>query len=81
MKMSVTEFKAKCTQVLREVATHPYTVEITNRGRVIAVVSPPAPPKAPDPNTFWGSMKGTVLYIDPNFDEPMGDDEWEAAHE
>jgi prevent-host-death family protein len=81
MKMSVTEFKAKCTQVLREVATHPYTVEVTNRGKVIAVVSPPAPQEAPDPKTFWGSAKGTVIYIDPDFDEPMGDDEWEAAHE
>ena len=34
MKMSVSEFKAKCTQVVREVATHPYMVEITNRGTV-----------------------------------------------
>lgn len=79
MKMSVTEFKAKCTQVLREVATHPYSVEITNRGKTIAVVS--APPPEPKVNPLWGSMKGTVLYIDPNFDEPMGDDEWEAAKE
>ena len=81
MKMSVTEFKAKCTQVLREVATHPYTVEVTNRGKVIAVVSAPAPQSVPDPKTFWGSGKGTVTYIAPDFDEPVGDDEWEAAHE
>ena len=41
MKLSISEFKAKCTQVVREVATHPYTIEITNRGKVVAVVSPP----------------------------------------
>ncbi len=79
MKMSVTEFKAKCTQVLREVATHPYTVEVTKRGKTIAVVS--APPPEPKVNPLWGSMKGTVLHIDPNFDEPLGDEEWEASKE
>ena len=29
------------TAVLREVETHPYTVEVTRRGRVVAVVAAP----------------------------------------
>jgi len=80
MKMPVSEFKAKCTQVLREVATHPYTVEVTNRGKVIAMVSSAKPEKKLDAKEFWGSLKGTVAYISPDFDEPLGDEEWKAAH-
>ena len=76
MRMSVTDFKARCTQVVREVATQPYTVEITNRGKVVAVVSPPITTTA-DPASFWGSLKGSVIYMAPDFDEPMEDD-WEA---
>ena len=41
--MAVSEFKAKCTHVLRDVATEYMTVEITNHGKVIAVVEPPKP--------------------------------------
>lgn len=78
MKMSVSEFKAKCTQVVREVATHPHTVEITNRGKVVAVVSPPVS-KGADPKEFWGSLKGSVTYIAPDFDEPMRARDWDAA--
>jgi prevent-host-death family protein len=80
MKMPVSEFKAKCTQVLREVATAPYTVEVTKRGKVIAVVSSAKPEKDPDPNEFWGSLKGTVTYVSPDFDKALGDEDWEAAH-
>ena len=79
MKMSVSEFKAKCTQVVREVATHPYTVEITNRGRVVAVVSPPPLEEQENPGVFWGSLKGSVSYMAPDFDEPLGEEDWEAA--
>lgn len=79
MKVSVSHLKAKCTQIVREVAAHPCSVEITNRGRVVAVLSPPPPQGRPNPRKFWGSLKGTVSYIAPDFDEPMGDEEWEAA--
>ena len=79
MKISVSEFKARCTQVVREVATHPYTVEITNRGKVVAVLSSPPPAAPENPCEFWGSLGGSVTAIAPDFDEPIGDAEWEAA--
>jgi len=79
MRMPVSEFKAKCTKVLREVATKPYTVEVTSRGAVIAVVSAPKPEKKPDPKDFFGSLKGTVSYISDDFDEPLGEEEWAAT--
>jgi prevent-host-death family protein len=77
MKVSVSEFKAKCTHILREVATQPYTVEITKRGKVVAVVSQPQQEDGNNP--AWGALKGTVLSVSPAFDEPLGEDEWEAA--
>lgn len=79
MKMSVTEFKAKCTQVLREVASKPYTVEITKRGKVVAIVSPPVEEPPPDVNPAWGCLRGTITYMAPDFDEPMDDTEWDAC--
>jgi len=54
MKMSVSEFKAKCTWVLREVSTEYKTVEVTNHGKVIAVVESPKPEKKHAPKTFFG---------------------------
>ena len=43
MQMSISEFKAKCTQVVREVGTKYQIVELTNRGKVVAQVVPPEP--------------------------------------
>lgn len=77
MKMSVSEFKAKCTHVLREVAAEYKTIEVTNHGKVIAVVEPPKPQTKLNP--AWGSMKGKVTFISPDFDEPLGDKDWEAS--
>ena len=40
MEMSVTEFKAKCTKVFRDIEKQKKPVQITRRGKVIAVVQP-----------------------------------------
>lgn len=37
MKMSVSEFKAKCTHVLHEVAAEYKTIKVTNCGKTIAL--------------------------------------------
>ena len=78
MQMSISEFKAKCTQVVREVGTKYQTVELTNRGKVVAQVVPPEPETKPDPRSFFGSLRGTVAY-QPGWDEPLGEDDWEAC--
>ena len=78
MQMSISEFKAKCTQVVREVGTKYQTVELTNRGKVVAQVVPPKPEAKPDPQSFFGSLRGTVEY-QPGWDEPLGEDDWEAC--
>ena len=78
MKMSISEFKAKCTQVVREVGVEYQAVELTNRGKVVARLVPPAVDEKPDPNQFFGSLKGTVSY-QPGWDAPLGDEDWEAC--
>lgn len=79
MRMPISEFKAKCTHVLREVAKRPYNVEITNRGRVIAVVSPPQPERKPDPKKFLGSLAGTASYVGDIVSPAVKEKDWEAC--
>ncbi len=78
MRMSISEFKAKCTQVVREVGTKYKTVALTNRGKVVAHVVPPQPEAQPDPQSFFGSLRGTVAYQS-GWDDPLGEDDWEAC--
>lgn len=61
-EIPVTEFKAHCTQILREVADVPYTV--TRRGKPIAVITSVKETGEEKPKTieeFMGCMKGSVI--------------------
>ncbi len=79
MKMSVSNFKAKCTQVLREVAETYGTVEVTNHGRVVAVVEAPKPAKRKDPKKFFGSLTGTASHMGDIVAPAVREKEWDAA--
>ena len=78
MKMSISEFKAKCTQVVREVGAEYRTVDLTNRGKIVAHIVTSEPETKPDPKNFLGSLKNTVVYLD-GWDEPLGEEDWEAC--
>ena len=78
MQVAVSEFKSKCTKILRNVFNTGQVVEITRRGKVMAIVTPPGPDKKPDPEEFLGCLSGTVSYF-PGWDEPLGEGEWEAC--
>jgi len=78
MQVAVSEFKSKCTKILRNVFSTGQVVEITRRGKVMAIVTPPGPDKKPDPEEFLGCLSGTVSYF-PGWDEPLGEGEWEAG--
>ena len=45
MQVAVSEFKSKCTKILRNVFNTGQVVEITRRGKVMAIVTPPGPDK------------------------------------
>jgi antitoxin (DNA-binding transcriptional repressor) of toxin-antitoxin stability system len=78
MKISVSEFKTKCTKIIRDVENLNQTVEITKRGKIVAIVTPPASPKEIDPHEFLGCLHGTVTYA-PDWDQSLGDKDWEAC--
>ncbi len=79
MKMSVSDFKAKCTQVLREVAETYGTVEVTNRGKVVALVEAPKPAKRKDPKKFFGSLAGTASHVGDIVSPAVRGKEWDAS--
>ena len=79
MKMSVSEFKAKCTWVLREVSTEYKTVEVTNHGKVIAVVESPKPDKKHGAKKFLGSLAGTASHVGDIVSPAASAKEWDAA--
>ena len=66
--MSVSEFKAKCLRLLRDVET----VVITRRGRPVAEIVPPRKAKRPLRGMWKDSVKilGDIVYF--------SDAEWEA---
>jgi hypothetical protein len=76
-RIPISEFKAHCTALLREMRVKPRRWQITNRGEVIAEVGPPETLKDPDPKEWLGSLRGTVTYL-PGWDQPEEADSWEA---
>lgn len=76
MKVAVSEFKAKCTRMFRDVEELRETIEVTRRGKVIAIIQPPETGKT-DPAEFLGCLQGTVSFA-PDWDDPLGEDDWDA---
>jgi prevent-host-death family protein len=79
MKMSVSSFKAKCTHVMREVAEKYGTVEVTNRGKVVAVIEAPKPARKKNPRSFFGSLAGTASHVGDLVSPAASAREWDAA--
>lgn len=77
-QLSVSESKTHCTALLRELDTHPQRIEVTNRGRVIAVVAPPVAERAADPAAWLGSLRGSVLRYEAPFAPAAAASEWDA---
>ena len=78
--VSVTDFKAHCLRLFdRLLDGSVAAIEVTRRGKVIAVVSSP-PTAECDARSIHGSMAGMAL-ISPDVDltAPQFDDELEAA--
>ena len=80
-QISVSAFKARCTALLRELDSHPQRIEVTNRGRVIAVVSPPALKRTARPADWLGSLRGSVLRYEAPFSPAADPAEWGAARD
>lgn len=80
-QISVSEFKAHCTEEIRAVEKGDILIELTRHGKKVAVVkSPDAAVSTPDLASWIGSGKGTVAFV-PNYD-PAGaawdSSDWES---
>jgi antitoxin (DNA-binding transcriptional repressor) of toxin-antitoxin stability system len=78
---SATEFKAKCLDILDQLAAHKVSrVTITKRGKVVAVLTPPGEPESAIRH-LHGFMRGSVQ-IPPGFDltAPVLDEPLSAEH-
>jgi antitoxin (DNA-binding transcriptional repressor) of toxin-antitoxin stability system len=78
MQISVSEFKTKCSKIIRDVANLNQTIEITKRGKIVATVTPPEPPKKIDLYEFLDCLHGTVTYA-PDWEQPLGENDWDAC--
>jgi prevent-host-death family protein len=77
--MSATDFKARCLEVLDQLAARKLeSVTITKRGRAVAVVLPPAETAIP---SLYGCMRGTVLIPEgADIDGPILDERLDAEN-
>lgn len=80
-QVTISEFKAHCTEEIREVEKGGLVLELTRHGKTVAVVHPPsASPSAPTLEDWVGSGKGTVRF-GPGYD-PAGPafdpEDWES---
>ncbi len=79
-QISISEFKAHCTEEIRQVEKGELVLELTRHGKTVAVVqSPAASTTAPTLEDWVGSGKGTVTF-GPGYDPsaPAFDpDDWE----
>lgn len=72
-KISVSEFKAVCLRLLREVNASGKEILITKDGKELAIVSPPR--KKAKPNRAFGALKdSTEIHVD--LSQPLLLDEW-----
>lgn len=77
-QIPVSEFKAQCTALLRDLDTHAQRIEVTNRGRVIAIVTPPEAERAARPEDWLGSLRGSVLRYEEPFAPAVEPTAWDA---
>lgn len=70
--MKASEFKAKCLEVMDDVARTGDSVVVTKRGKPVAKLCPIAPPLSP----LWGCMKGRIEILG-DIISPI-DVEWDA---
>lgn len=73
--IKASEFKAKCLKIMDEVAASGETVVITKNGVPITELIP----AKRRPETLFGAMKGSVIYMG-DVISPI-DEEWEAERE
>ncbi|MBI5186156.1 MAG: type II toxin-antitoxin system Phd/YefM family antitoxin [Nitrospinae bacterium] len=78
MKVALSEFKTHCTKILREVESTGKSVEITKRGDIVAVLTPPIKVKKSKPENFLGKLRGSATNVG-DIVSPLGNDDWNVC--
>jgi len=76
--VKISEFKAKCLDILDRVARTGETLVITRRGRPLARVLPVSGSTGDD---WLGSLKGTARAMDDLIEPAVDPEDWEAIAE
>lgn len=71
------EFKAKCLNLIEQMAGDGEPITITKRGKPVAVLSPV--PEATIGTSIIGAMKGSVLTYDDPFSPVIEAGDWDAS--
>ncbi len=78
MTISVTEFKARCLEILRDLEASGGVVEIERRGRIVARVFPATGDTAHD-TAPWMRLRGSgELHAEPD-ESVLSDEDFEAG--
>ena len=80
MDISVTDFKRRCLEIIRQVETTGSPVAITRRGRVVAQLRGPEPATPDDGSPIWERLRaaGGRLLAAPG-DSVVAEDDFEAS--
>jgi len=60
-QVAISEFKAKCLAIVKEVQRTGVPVQITRHGKPVAELGPPTPP--PQGKSWLGNMRGTAKIL------------------
>lgn len=78
-QVPISEFKAKCLAIVKEVQRTGKPVQITRFGKPVADLTPPSPPR--QGKSWLGNMVGTITFHGDIVAPATDPDEWEANRE
>ena len=78
MTISVTEFKTKCLQLLKEIEAGGEPIEITRHGKVVARIVPAGPTTASDKKP-WERLRGRGRLLARPGEGVLSESDFEAA--
>jgi prevent-host-death family protein len=78
-EMSISEFKAKCLALLKQVSKTKRPIRVTRFGKPIAEIVPPSPPK--NRKNWLGCMKGTATIVGDIVSPVIDPEDWEVLRD
>ncbi|MCZ6622886.1 MAG: type II toxin-antitoxin system prevent-host-death family antitoxin [Deltaproteobacteria bacterium] len=79
VKVSISKFKATCLALLKKVKRTGQPILVTRKGKPIAQVIPPPPPKKPE--SWLGSFQSTGKIVGDIVSPATAESDWEAMQQ